>query len=46
MKSIGFINGDIKFHYEHANKREEIVKMHDDYLDSIEQYREEGYTIY
>ena len=33
-------------HYEHTKEREDIVKMGDDYLDWIEQYREEGYTIY
>ena len=46
MKSIGFIYGDKVSHYERTKEREDIVKMSDDYLDWIEQYREEGYTIY
>ena len=46
MRSIGFIYGDKLSHYGHTKEREDIAKMRDDYLYWIEQYREEGYTIY
>ena len=46
MKKIGFVYDDRVTHYEYSKSREDIIKMRDDYLDWIQNYRTEGRRIY
>ena len=46
MKLVMLIYGYKVSYYKHRKEREDIVKMRDDYVDWIEQYRDEGYRIY
>ena len=41
MKKIGFVYDDRVTHYEYTKYREDIIKMRDDYLDWIQNYRTE-----
>ena len=46
MKSIEFSYDERDTHYEHTRKRDDVIKMRDDYLEWTEFYRDSGYRIY
>ena len=46
MKTIGFAYEDKLTQFQHTRDREDILKMHDDYFEWLDHYREERYRIY
>ena len=46
MKKIGFVYDDLVTYYEYTKSREDVIKMRDDQLDSIQNYRTEGRLMY
>ena len=46
MKSIGFTCNERVSHYEHTKNRRDVVAMRDDYLERVERYRQDVFSIF